>query len=292
MRHGEIAAGPVAALEGAAARFPQDVEMPKYTAKTADKHVLYQIAVQSPQAEAAFIDRVYRQTYGKPPTLFREDFCGSALISCAWVARRRANLAYGVDLHKPTLDWGLEHNIRRLPPHAAARVHLLNKDVLHVTRPKVHVVGAFNFSYFIWKDFPQLVRYFRTVRGSLHPTGLFVLDAYGGWEAQQVMQEETKLRGFTYVWHQAAYNAVNDHIVCHIHFKFPDGSIMRRAFTYDWRLWSLGTIRDALAAAGFASSEVHWEGTTPRQQGNGVYRRARKAENLPGWNAYITALPH
>jgi SAM-dependent methyltransferase len=265
--------------------------MPKYTARTADKHMLYQIAVQSPEAEVDFIERVYRQTYGKAPTLFREDFCGTALISCAWASVRRANHAYGVDLHKPTLDWGLEHNVRRLPTEAASRVHLLNKNVLHVARPRVHAVGAFNFSYFIWKDFPQLVRYFRGVRRALLPEGLFVLDAYGGWEAQEVMEEETKLRGFTYVWHQAEYNPVNDHTVCHIHFKFPDGSVMRKAFTYDWRLWTLGAIRDALVQAGFASTDVHWEGTTRQGEGNGVYRRTCKAENLPGWNAYITALP-
>jgi len=265
--------------------------MPRYTARTADKHELYQFSVQSPEAEVRFIDRIYRQACGRRAELFREDFCGTALISCAWARFRRANHAYGVDLHRDTLQWGLEHNIRRLPPRTASRVHLINKDVLHVRRPKVHVVGAFNFSYFIWKDFPQLVRYFGSVRRSLLPEGLFVLDAYGGWEAQQIMEEENKLPGFTYVWHQAEYNPVNDHTVCHIHFRFPDGTQMRRAFTYDWRLWSLGTIRDALAAAGFASTEVHWEGTNRRGDGNGVYRRTGKAANLPGWIAYITALP-
>jgi hypothetical protein len=265
--------------------------MPKYTARTADKHELYQIAVQSPEGEAGFIDRLYTRTYGRHPTLFREDFCGTALISCAWVKGRRTNHAYGVDLHKPTLAWGIAHNISRLPAHAAARIHLINADVLHVRRPRVHVVGAFNFSYFIFKELDQLVAYFSGVRASLHRQGLFVMDSYGGSEAQQIMEERTRYPGFTYIWDQAAYNPANDHTSCRIHFGFPDGTMIRNAFTYDWRLWTLGGIRDALGMAGFTSTEVYWEGTNQRGGGNGVYRKCKQAKNCLAWNAYVVARP-
>lgn len=265
--------------------------MPRLTAKTADVHKLYQEAVQSADAEVAFVDRVYKRCYDEVPTLFREDFCGTSLISCEWVSRRKENHAYGVDLHQPTLDWGVKHNLARLKPPVARRVHLINDDVLNVTKPKVHVVGAFNFSYFVFKEFAQLVGYFKAVRKSLRPKGLFVLDAYGGYEAQQVMEEETVHKGFTYVWDQARYNPTNDHAVCHIHFRFSDGSAMRKAFTYDWRLWTLGGIHDALLAAGFGSTEVYWEGTDKDGEGNGVYRKCVKAENTAGWNAYILGIP-
>jgi hypothetical protein len=265
--------------------------MPTYTATTADKHKLYQIAVQSPEAEARFIDRIYHRTYGRRPTLFREDFCGTAMISCAWARGRRENHAYGVDLHRPTLDWGIAHNVNRLPAGAAARVHLINDNVLNVWRPKVHIVGAFNFSYFIFKELDDLVAYFTSVRKSLHKEGLFVMDSYGGYEAQQVMKERTRCPGFVYIWDQSAYNPVNDHTICRIHFTFPDGTMMRNAFTYDWRLWTLGSIRDALRLAGFRSTEVYWEGTNKRGGGNGVYRVCKKVENCPGWNAYVAARP-
>ena len=265
--------------------------MPRLTAKTADKHVLYQESVQSPQAEVDFVDRIYRKHYGELPTHFREDFCGTLLISCEWVEKREANHAHGVDLHRPTLDWGVRHNLSRLPRQAADRVHLIHDNVLHVTKPKVQVVGAFNFSYFLFKEFDQLIGYFKAVKKSLAKEGLFVLDAYGGYEAQQVMEEETKYKGFTYVWDQAQYNPVNDHATCHIHFKFPDGSVMKRAFSYDWRLWTLGGIRDALLIAGFKSTDVYWEGTDKDGEGNGIYRKTKKAENTPGWNAYIVGLP-
>ncbi|MCZ6817415.1 MAG: class I SAM-dependent methyltransferase [Planctomycetota bacterium] len=265
--------------------------MAKYTAKTADKHILYQKSVQSPEAEVDFMDRVFNTHYRRRPTRFREDFCGTALISCEFAKRRKENHAYGVDLHKPTQDWGVRHNLSRLEDEAAKRVHLVNDDVLNVTDPKVDVVGAFNFSYFIFKERGPLVDYFKTVRSSLRKEGLFILDAYGGHEAQQAMEEETKHGGFTYVWDQADYNPINDHTLCHIHFRFPDGTEIKKAFTYDWRLWTLAGIKDALADAGFKESDVFWEGTGEDGEGNGIYRRQVKAENTPGWNAYIVATP-
>lgn len=265
--------------------------MPRYSAKTADKHVLYQIAVQSPEAEVEFVGRVFKRRYGRAPRMFREDFCGTALISCAFVKQRSDNHAYAVDLHKPTQDWGLRHNVGKLPSRVAKRVHLITDNVLNVIEPKMDVVGAFNFSYFIFKERRELIGYFEKVRASLQAEGLFFLDAYGGYESQQVMEEETKHGGFSYVWDQASYNPINDHTVCHIHFKFPDGTMIRKAFTYDWRLWTLGGIRDALSDAGFSSSDVYWEGTDDDGEGNGSYRRQVKAENTPGWNAYIVAAP-
>jgi len=265
--------------------------MPRYTARTADKFELYQQAVQSPDAEVRFVDRIYQKLYGRPARLFREDFCGTQLISCAWVKLRRDNEAWGVDLDQPTLDWGREHNIASLRPDAAARVHQLYQNVFHVIRPKVQVVGAFNFSYFIFKERRTLVTYFKAVRKSLVPEGLFVMDCYGGWDSQKVLQEKMRYKGFTYIWDQAHYDPTTDHTICHIHFRFPDGTMMRKAFTYDWRLWTIGGIRDCLYDAGFSHTEVYWEGTTHDGKGNGAFRPVKEATNDPGWVGYVTATP-
>lgn len=262
----------------------------KYSARTADKFVLYQIAVQSPENEVRFIDRVYRDYRGGVPTLFREDFCGTALISCAWAKKRKENQAYGVDLCRETLAWGKKHNLTRLKPEAAQRVHLIRGDVREINRPKVDVVGAFNFSYFVFRTVQDLVFYFKHVRSTLRPGGLFVLDGYGGHEAQMIMEDRMRNRGFTYIWDQAHYNPINDHTTCHIHFKFPDGTKMRRAFTYHWRLWTLGVIQDCLLASGFKKTDVYWEGTTHHGKGDGVYRLQQKAENCAGWHAYVVAI--
>ena len=261
----------------------------RYTAKTADKFVLYQKAVQSPESEVDICDRIYRKQYGQAPTLFREDFCGTALISCEWAKRRRANHAYGVDLHKPTLDYGRKHSLSQLSEEAAARVHLIEGNVRHVRRPKVHVVGAFNFSYFIFKHRNELVAYYTAVRKSLAPKGMFILDAYGGWEAQEEMTEETKHPGFTYVWDQAVYNPIDDHAVCHIHFKFPDGSKIKKAFSYDWRLWTLPELQEILTEAGFRRSTVYWQGTDEDGEGDGEFEPATLGEPDAAWIAYLVA---
>lgn len=264
---------------------------PRYTARTADKHVLYQEAVQAPDAEIAFCRRIYQKRYGVDATLFREDFCGTFLISCAWAKISPAHEAWGVDLCRDTIEWGRAHNLSKLTPAQQQRVHLLNKNVLDVTQPRVHIVGAFNFSYFIFKHRDELVAYFKRVRASLHDKGLFVTDAYGGWDAQKVMQDKRKCQGFTYIWDQAAYNPIDDAATCHIHFRFPDGTLMKKAFTYDWRLWTLGGIRDAMTSAGFRETEVYWEGTTKNGEGDGVFRKAVTGENCSSWTAYVVGIP-
>ncbi len=66
---------------------------------------------------------------------------------------------------------------------------------------------------------------------------------------------------------------------------------MRKAFTYDWRLWSLMEIQEVLNEAGFPHVEVHWEGTELESgEGNGVFRRTTTGEAIESWVAYIIAL--
>ena len=89
---------------------------------------------------------------------------------------------------------------------------------------------------------------------------MFFLDAFGGPDASDLTKEKTKIDGFTYIWEQAEFEPVTRRILCHIHFKFPDGSKIKRAFTYDWRLWTLPELRELLIEAGFARVRVYWEG--------------------------------
>ena len=45
---------------------------------------------------------------------------------------------------------------------------------------------------------------------------------------------------------QASYNPVTSKALCHLHFKFRDGSVFKKAFTYDWRRWHLPEIIDVM----------------------------------------------
>ena len=264
---------------------------PVYTAKKADRHALYQLAVQSPEVDVAFIDRVFLKERGRRPVTLREDFCGTALLSATWVQSRAGREAFGVDLDPEVLAWGRKHNIAPLGEDAA-RVHLQRANVITPKAPKVDVQVAFNFSYWIFERRPDLLKYFKGVRASIKRDGIFFLDIHGGWESSKEVQERKRLRGFRYIWDQASFNPVDHHLVCHIHFEFPDGTRMRKAFSYEWRWWSMMEIRDLLEEAGFRRSDVYWEGTeSGTKRGNGVFRKVVRGDNDPSYIAYIVAFP-
>ena len=256
--------------------------------RTWDRHKLYEIAVQSPDFNADFFDRVYRRLNGTKPRLLKEDFCGTALLSAEWVRKHKKNEAIGVDLDRETLRWGKKHNIAPLGQDAS-RVTLLRTDVRDVTRPKVDVVAALNFSYFVFKTPKELRGYFKKAKSSLRKGGIFVLDMFGGWEAHMNLVDRTRNKGFTYLWEQRGLNPITSEVTFHIHFQFHGGGSMQKAFTCDWRLWSIPEVRECLQDVGFEKVDVYWEGTDDDGDGNGVFRRVTKVENQPGWHTFIVA---
>ncbi len=273
----------------------------RLTAATADKHILYEASVQCVEADLDFFHRVFKKKRKRPYRLLREDFCGTAALACEFLRRNRENRAWGVDLHRPTLDWGIEHHVSRLGPEAE-RLTLLCENVLDVREPKVELVAALNFSYQVFKTREALGRYFRSVRESLTGDGLFVVDAFGGTSAMDAEEEDrpivggeapdgTRLPRFTYVWDQAEFNIVNHDILCHIHFKFSDGTKIKRAFTYDWRLWTLPELQEIMLEAGFRSAEVYLEGWDDEEdEADGVFRRRTFFENQEGWVGYVVGI--
>ncbi|MBL0927240.1 MAG: class I SAM-dependent methyltransferase [Phycisphaerales bacterium] len=262
-------------------------------ANLADRHDLYQRSVQAVDAEIDFVDAEFRRLRGRTAAVLREDFCGTAHTSCEWVRRRPGNSAYGVDLDRATLDWGTRHNVSRLG-RAAPRVRLIEGDVVHTRTPHADIVLAMNFSYFLLTDRALLREYFSHVRSVLVRDGVFFLDAYGGYDAFRVLKERRQVgsgrRGFTYIWDQASYNPISGIAECRIHFAFPDGSRMRDAFYYRWRVWSLPEIREVLAEAGFRRSTVYWEGWDEKAwEGDGVFTPSEVGEADAGWICYISA---
>jgi SAM-dependent methyltransferase len=266
----------------------------KTAAQRADRHILYQRAVQNVEAEIDFVDDTFKKLRHRRASRLREDFCGTAATSCEWVRRRPTNTAVGLDLDQPTLDWGTAHNLSELSPSALARITLLRRDVLNPgpQASGMDAVLAMNFSFWVFKTRPLMLRYFRAVHRSLVPGGIFFLDFYGGYEAMKEMRERRKERwggGFTYIWDQHKFNPITGDMTCRIHFSFPDGSRLRNAFTYDWRLWTLPEIRDILADAGFKRSTVYWEGDDGRGGGNGEFTPTDTGEACASWITYLVA---
>lgn len=256
-----------------------------------DRHDLYQRSVQTVDMEIDFIDATFRTLRGRLPQTLREDFCGTANTSCEFVRRRRGNRAWGVDLDAPTLAWGIEHNLAKLKPEARSRLELVQGNVLTARTPRVDALLAMNFSYFIFKERATLREYFRAARRSLGPRGVFFLDAYGGSDAFRRLREGRKVgRGITYVWHQADYDPITGSATCHIHFKFKDGSRIKDAFTYHWRVWTLPEIREVLLEAGFKKSTVYWEGWDEKNwEGDGDFKPAERGDPDLGWIVYVVA---
>lgn len=260
----------------------------KYTARTADRHELYQLSVQAPDYEVKMLQRMYKRAYGKRALTMREDFCGTALLCATWVASDTQRTATGVDFCADTLAWGKEHNISPLG-EAAERITLLQEDVRTKRSGRYQIVNALNFSYWTFDSRQELARYFRSVHESLDEEGIFLCDSYGGWEATQPMLEPRDVSaGFRYIWDQDSFDPITHRVVNHIHFEFKDGSKMKKAFSYDWRYWSLPEIRELLLEAGFSEVRIYWDQADEDEEEN--YKRTRTAENQPGWLAYVVAL--
>jgi cyclopropane fatty-acyl-phospholipid synthase-like methyltransferase len=260
-------------------------------AERADRHQLYEAAVQCVEAEIDFVDSEFAKLRSRQARYLREDFCGTGNTSCEWVRRRPGNYATGIDLDAEVLGWGETHHIEALKPRQRKRVALINADVLKAVTPQQDIVLAMNFSYWLFKQRRVLRRYFKRVLDSLVDDGVFFLDCYGGYDAFRVLSEKTKHKKFTYIWEQASYNPINSDMSCHIHFRFPDGSRLKQAFSYEWRLWTLPEIREILAEAGFSRSIVYWQGwDEDEDEGSGEFTPVETADPDAGWIAYIAAL--
>ncbi len=258
-------------------------------ADSADKYVLYEQSVQSTEFEYEFIDDNFRRIRGREANLLREDFCGTAQMCCEWVRGRETNHAIGVDFDPEVLQWSREHHVAALEPEQKARVTLLQEDVRAVRTDPVDIVLAMNFSWQIFEERAVLRDYFASVRDSLVDDGILFLDSFGGYEAYQELEEKTKHKGFTYVWEQASFDPVTNHMVCHIHFNFNDGSKMKKAFTYEWRLYSLPEIREILLEAGFSTVTIYWQGWDEDDEPDGNFQPATRGDADPGWICMISA---
>lgn len=265
---------------------------PILTAATADKHRLYQTAVQYPPAEIDFVTHWFRKLKGRPARRLCEDFCGTGMTACEFVTRHKDNVAEGLDLHAPTLAWGRKQNVARLTPDQQRRVELVQRNVLHPrgADKAFDIVLAMNFSYWIFKTRESLRTYFAAVRAALATDGVFFLDTWGGFECMKEMKDRRRcVGGFTYIWDQARYDPLSGDMTCHIHFEFKKGKPMNRAFTYHWRLWTVPELKELLAEAGFKRVTIYWETENEHGNGTGTFLPRERGLADASFVSYISA---
>lgn len=266
-------------------------------ASQANRHDLYQKSVQDTDTELELMVEKFQEIRGRVPLSFREDFCGTALLSIAWCLSGEDRTAQGVDLCEETLAWGKEHNLKPVAGAVEGRIDLVNANVLDISEPKVDVTCALNFSYSVFKSRELLKQYFVATLKGLNKDGVLMLDLFGGTEAIDSTKEKRKVEGekFKFIWEQEKYNPVTSEILCHINFKFKDGSKIKHAFTYDWRLWTIPEVSELLLEAGYSKVRVYWEEYTDDEDDDdylvttGKYIEVSEVENQESWVAYIFA---
>ena len=253
-----------------------------------DKYDMYHAAVQSVDGDAEFFDGLYYELRRKRPVVLREDFCGGAALCAQWVKDSKQHIAYGLDLDPEPLEYGRKHYFETLKPEQQKRMHMLRKDVLSRNLPKADVAVALNFSYYLFRTRPMLKQYIRNMLKGLKPGGIAVLDAFGGSQCQDAIEDKARYKGFTYFWDQKNFDPVTYHADFAIHFK-TGAKKHRDVFTYEWRMWSIPELRDIMDEVGFKKTHVYWEGTARDGSGNGKFFRVERGESCLSWIAYIVA---
>ncbi len=258
-------------------------------AAQADRHVLYERSVQAPDSDAATLARLFKRYRKREAMSLREDFCGTATLSTAWVRSKPGRTAVGVDLDEPTMNWGRTHRIAPAGADIAARVDLRKANVLDGVGPKVDLAAGLNFSYNVLHERRDLVAYFKAAHRKLVSDGILVLDVFGGWEVMATTTDRREVDGFVYRWEQRSFDPLSHRIVCTIGFEFPDGSAIDDAFYYDWRLWTVAELRDAMIEAGFSRVRALWERTDAEGEGTGRFYEPKIVENQESWWTYVVA---
>jgi hypothetical protein len=274
-------------------------KVPRGRAAIADRHSLYELSVQDPPSEVEFTTTTFQKLRGREALSLREDFCGTAVFSLAWVESHPERTAIGVDLDRDTLDWGLHERIRPAGGDFESRITLRNADVLVPKPPLVDVAVAFNFSYWCFETRADLRRYFEAARAGLVADGVFYLDTYGGTEVPRHEVNEREVededgtandgQSFTYIWDQVDYNPITAHMNCAIHFKFRDRTRMDDAFTYSWRVWTLPELIELLHEAGFVRVRVWADEENQRGTSTGRHVEVHNLANEGVWWVYISA---
>lgn len=225
--------------------------------RAVNRYDLYEMVVQLPEMQARFL----RAVHGRDAAVLGEDFCGPASIARAWLLLDDGHKAFGVDRDPEPLEHARVRAREQLGA-AASRLTLRETDVM-AAGDKADIVAAFNFAVCELHVRQQLVTYLRRVVYRLNAGGVFAADLYGGSDAFSPGESEqsvkTEIGTVKYTWEQREADALSGRVENAMHFGLPSGAgkPMKDAFVYDWRLWSVPELRDAMREAGFAKTEVY-----------------------------------
>ncbi|MBY0311675.1 MAG: hypothetical protein K2W85_06380 [Phycisphaerales bacterium] len=239
-----------------------------------DSHDCYELCVQGPRPLAMFL----RAVHGREPRALREDFCGTAALSRAWIMAGRSSTkptsARAVDLDHMVLARARASALAEgIALDTLEGLTLIANDAIRapVTPEDLcDVIFVGNFSIGYMHDRATLLQYLRRscerLQISAAHRGIFVCDTYCGpsaFKLGSVTRTHVAPEGrlIRYTWQQKHADALTGMVTCVLHFQVEhDGDVIARfpdAFTYHWRLWSLPELLEAMLEAGFSSTEVY-----------------------------------
>ncbi|RCV28226.1 hypothetical protein SETIT_5G388800v2 [Setaria italica] len=178
---------------------------------------------------------------------------------------------------------------------------LANSTMSEAALPGRDIICAFNYSCCCLHSRKDLVLYFRHAFSSLSKRGgIFVMDVYGGTSSERKLRLQRKFPSFTYFWDQEEFDIISRQTRISLHFQAGKKQMLRHAFTYHWRLWSIPEIKDCLEEAGFKSIHV-WIREMPNTQSNGnakeynanrdvKYEESQRFNQGDAWNAYVVGV--
>ncbi len=218
---------------------------------TLSKHDLYELCVQSPKDLVPLI----RAIHGEDPRVLGEDFAGTSALSHLWVQRDDCS-AIAVDLENEALSFRDDHP--RVAKHQC--------DVREISTPiDVLFVGNFSIGYLHTRA--ELVEYLSHARKRLEGSGgVFICDTYGGESAYTLggVHRAHPMPGgklCRYTWEQHQADPTTGMVTNLIHFRIERAGVIEEelfdAFIYEWRLWSIPELRDAMSDAGFSQTDVY-----------------------------------
>lgn len=241
-----------------------------------NKYDLYTLCAQNPPRDARALRSIYLA--GKPDQPRRtaitlgEDFSAAAALSREWCRAYPASRAIAVDRDPEALAHAKPHT----------RVKRICSDV-RAASAKADLIAVLNFSICEIHHRRDLVAYLTHARSRLRRSGCFVCDLYSGADAYLtgiIRQRVTGPKGerITYQWEQRTADPLTGRVTNAMHFDVAPPSAkptpakstpasrrtrptkrvrLHDAFVYNWRLWSVPELSEAMRDAGFSHIDVY-----------------------------------
>ncbi len=212
---------------------------------------LYTAGFQNATDEMELLAREFGSQFGSQARRLREDFCGTFENCREWVSRSSENFATGIDNDTLPIKYGFQ--VLPQTSNFVERLNIIEGDVLSINLPSADIVAALNCSFCELTSREQFKSYLQRCFSSLNSSGMIVLEVYCGPEAQYVGRDEIKIGANTAIWEQAEFDPVTNRCLNYIHFRLDDGTMIEKAFVYEWRLWSPAECVDLLEETGFVA---------------------------------------